>query len=138
MKKNFLLGLLMLFACIEISAVPALRVKKQLTLEDGTIVTATLQGDEYYGYYITDDGKVLAPILGVPIEAQLLPVGIGGLIVRDAFIGVVASAILRGAVLPGGDSGLGHASVPCLQDFLPRHTSPAGIFGFNSWRCHMP
>lgn len=61
MKKNFLLGLLMLFACIEISAVPALRVKKQLTLEDGTIVTATLQGDEYYGYYITDDGKVLAP-----------------------------------------------------------------------------
>ena len=61
MKKFFLLGLLMLFACIEISAVPALRVKKQLTLEDGTIVTATLQGDEYYGYYITDDGKVLAP-----------------------------------------------------------------------------
>ena len=61
MKKNILLGLLMLFTCIDISAVPALRVKKQLMLEDGTIVTATLQGDEYYGYYITDDGKVLAP-----------------------------------------------------------------------------
>ena len=61
MKKNILLGLLMFFTCIEISAVPAFRVKKQLMLEDGTIVTATLQGDEYYGYYITDDGKVLAP-----------------------------------------------------------------------------
>ena len=61
MKRNIFLGLLMLFTCIEISAVPAFRVKKQLMLEDGTIVTATLQGDEYYGYYITDDGKVLAP-----------------------------------------------------------------------------
>ena len=61
MKRNIFLGLLMLFTCIEISAVPAFRVKKQLMIEDGTIVTATLQGDEYYGYYITDDGKVLAP-----------------------------------------------------------------------------
>lgn len=61
MKRNIFLGLLMLFTCIEISAVPAFWVKKQLMLEDGTIVTATLQGDEYYGYYITDDGKVLAP-----------------------------------------------------------------------------
>ena len=42
MKKKILLGMLMLLACMEISAVPAFNVRKQVTLEDGSKVTATL------------------------------------------------------------------------------------------------
>lgn len=59
MKKIILLGMLMLLACVEISAIPAFRVRKQLTLEDGRTVTATLYGDEFYAFYATDDGMIL-------------------------------------------------------------------------------
>lgn len=59
MNKKITLGLLMLLACLELSAVPALNVRKKVMLEDGTMVMATLQGDEFYNYFITDDGRVL-------------------------------------------------------------------------------
>lgn len=59
MKKKITLVLLMLWTCIEIGAIQAFKVRKHLTLEDGTLVMATLQGDEFYNYYITDDGRVL-------------------------------------------------------------------------------
>ena len=59
MKKKILLGMLMLLACMEISAVPAFNVRKQVTLEDGSKVTATLYGDEFYAFYATDDGMIL-------------------------------------------------------------------------------
>lgn len=58
MKKHSLL-LFMLLACLEMIAVPALRLRKLVTLEDGTQVMATLRGDEHYGFYVTDDGRIV-------------------------------------------------------------------------------
>lgn len=58
MKKCFIM-LSLLLACLEMSAVPALRLRKLLTLEDGTKVMATFRGDEHYGYFVTDDGLVV-------------------------------------------------------------------------------
>ena len=58
MKKCFIM-LSLLLACLEMSAVPDLRLRKLLTLEDGTKVMATFRGDEHYGYFVTDDGLVV-------------------------------------------------------------------------------
>ena len=58
MKKCFIM-LSLLLACLEMSAVPALRLRKLVTLEDGTQVMATLKGDEHYGFYVTDDGRIV-------------------------------------------------------------------------------
>lgn len=60
-NKKILMAILLLFAWIQIVAVPALNVRKQVVLEDGTVLTATLGGDEYYCYYTTDDGRILTP-----------------------------------------------------------------------------
>lgn len=44
-----------------LSAVPALRVKKTVTLTDGTRIEVTFCGDETYSYYLSSDGFVVEP-----------------------------------------------------------------------------
>ena len=51
----FILAALNLWAM----AVPALRVRRSVTLDDGRIVMVTAYGDEDFDYFLTDDGQVV-------------------------------------------------------------------------------
>ena len=42
-----------------ISAVPALRIRRSVTLDDGRTVMITAFGDEDFDYFMTDDGEVI-------------------------------------------------------------------------------
>ena len=55
MRKNTT-TLLLLLLCLTAWAVPAKRVKRTLTLADGTQVTATFTGDETQHYWLGEDG----------------------------------------------------------------------------------
>lgn len=59
-KKLFLSALLILGTTV-VNAVPAMKSWKKMNLSDGTAVEVTLVGDEYAHYYITRDGRTLAP-----------------------------------------------------------------------------
>ena len=59
-KKLFLSALLILGTTV-VNAVPAMKSWKKMILSDGTAVEVTLIGDEYAHYYITRDGRTLAP-----------------------------------------------------------------------------
>lgn len=59
MKRITYLILCFLLISIESFAVPALKRRVQITLEDGRQVMATLTGDEFFHYYITDDGQMV-------------------------------------------------------------------------------
>lgn len=53
--------LLLLFTCLSqwLMAVPALRVRLSVTLDDGRTVMVTAFGDEDFAYLLTDDGEVV-------------------------------------------------------------------------------
>lgn len=58
MKRLFsVLAFLML--AVTIWAIPAKRVKRVITLKDGTQMTVTLMGDEHMKYYMADDGQLV-------------------------------------------------------------------------------
>ena len=59
-KKLFLSALLILGTTV-VNAVPAMKSWKKMNLSDGTAVEVTLIGDEYAHYYITRDGRTVAP-----------------------------------------------------------------------------
>lgn len=59
-KKLFLSALLILGTTV-VNAVPAMKSWKKMILSDGTAVEVTHVGDEYTHYYITRDGRTLAP-----------------------------------------------------------------------------
>lgn len=59
-KKLFLSALLILGTTV-VNAVPAMKSWKKMILSDGTAVEVTLVGDEYAHYYISRDGRTLAP-----------------------------------------------------------------------------
>lgn len=56
MKRNLVISAMLLMAAT-ILAIPAKRIKRTLTLSDGTKVEATLRGDERVHYYETEDGR---------------------------------------------------------------------------------
>ena len=47
-------------------AVPSMRLRRAVTLEDGTSVMVTLYGDEHYSFLLTDEGRVVEPVENVP------------------------------------------------------------------------
>lgn len=57
--KRLTLFIATLFTSLQLMAIPAKPVKQTLTLRDGSIVTATLRGDEHFHFYSTDDGRVI-------------------------------------------------------------------------------
>lgn len=59
-KKLFLSALLILGTTV-VNAVPAMKSWKKMILSDRTAVEVKLVGDEYAHYYITRDGRTLAP-----------------------------------------------------------------------------
>ena len=57
MKRIVMICLLSVVA-MGLWAVPAKRIRKTLTLADGSQIEATLHGDEYQHYYLSDDGRM--------------------------------------------------------------------------------
>lgn len=55
--KKIILSIALAMLTLTASAVPARRTQRTLTLSDGTLVTATLSGDENYHYWKTADGR---------------------------------------------------------------------------------
>ena len=58
-KKRIYFSFLLSFIAVICLAIPAKRIKRSLTLADGTIVMATLIGDENGHWYVDDNGKAL-------------------------------------------------------------------------------
>ena len=59
MKNCIILSILFSLVATTCLAIPAKRVRKSLTLADGTTVMATLTGDENGHWYVNDQGKAL-------------------------------------------------------------------------------
>lgn len=59
MKKHTILTILLSIVTISCLAIPAKRVRKNLTLTDGSTVVATLTGDENGHWYVDDMGRTL-------------------------------------------------------------------------------
>ena len=59
MKNCIILSILFSLVAMTCLAIPAKRVRKSLTLADGTTVMATLTGDENGHWYVNDQGKAL-------------------------------------------------------------------------------
>ena len=59
MKNCIILSILFSLVATTCLAIPAKRVRKSLTLADGTTVMATLTGDENGHWYVDDQGKAL-------------------------------------------------------------------------------
>ena len=59
MKNCIILSILLSLVTMTCLAIPAKRVRKSLTLADGTTVMATLTGDENGHWYVDDQGKAL-------------------------------------------------------------------------------
>ena len=57
--KKFGIFFVLLLACTVVFAVPSMRVRRSVQLVDGTTVMATLHGDEFHSFLLTDDGCVL-------------------------------------------------------------------------------
>lgn len=57
MKKLLTLALALMLGNMVAMAIPAYPVKKTLKLADGSLVTATLRGDEFMSYYQLEDGR---------------------------------------------------------------------------------
>ena len=63
MKNCIILSILLSLVAMSCLAIPAKRVKRSLTLADGTTVMATLVGDENGHWYVDDKGNATKPFL---------------------------------------------------------------------------
>ena len=57
--RRFCLFLLLTSLTLCMMAVPVLRVRRSVTLDDGRTVMVTAYGDEDFNYFLTDDGRVV-------------------------------------------------------------------------------
>lgn len=57
--KRYILSLLLASLTLWIMAVPALRIRRSVTLDDGRTVMVTARGDEDFDFFITDDGEMV-------------------------------------------------------------------------------
>lgn len=57
--KRYILTLFLFSLVLWISAVPALRIRRSVTLDDGRTVMVTAYGDENFDYLLSDDGEVI-------------------------------------------------------------------------------
>ena len=64
MKRYFLTLILTSFT-LWLIAVPALRIRRSVTLDDGRTVMVTAHGDEFFDYLLTDDGEVVVEQAGI-------------------------------------------------------------------------
>lgn len=59
MKNSIILSIILSLVAMTSLAIPAKRVRRALTLADGTIIMATLTGDENGHWFVDDSGKAL-------------------------------------------------------------------------------
>ncbi|MBQ7462783.1 MAG: hypothetical protein IJS63_11205, partial [Bacteroidaceae bacterium] len=57
--KRYLLTLFLASLTLWLMAVPALRIRRSVTLDDGRTVMVTAYGDEDFDYLLTDEGEVI-------------------------------------------------------------------------------
>ncbi len=57
--KRYILTLFLFSLVLWISAVPALRIRRSVTLDDGRTIMVTAYGDENFDYLLSDDGEVI-------------------------------------------------------------------------------
>ena len=65
MMKRHILSLLLASMTLWLMAVPALRIRRSVTLDDGRTVMVTAYGDEDFDYLLSDDGEVVMEQDGV-------------------------------------------------------------------------
>ena len=63
--KRYIISLFLLALTLWISAVPALRIRRNVTLDDGRNVVVTAYGDEHFDFFMTDDGELVLQQEGV-------------------------------------------------------------------------
>lgn len=56
----------LLLTVMAVWAVPSMRLRRTVTLTDGTSVPVTLYGDEHYSFLLTDKGQIVEPVENVP------------------------------------------------------------------------
>ncbi len=59
MLKRYILTLVLTSFSLWLMAVPAMRIRRSVTLDDGRTVVVTAYGDEFFDYLLTDDGEVV-------------------------------------------------------------------------------
>ena len=57
--KRYIFTLLLSFFTLWLMAVPAMRIRRSVTLDDGRTVMVTAYGDEYLDYLLSDEGEVI-------------------------------------------------------------------------------
>ena len=57
--KRYILSSILACLTLWVMAVPALRIRRNVTLDDGRTVMVTAYGDEDFDYLLTDDGEVI-------------------------------------------------------------------------------
>ena len=57
--KRYIFILLLSFLTLWLMAVPAMRIRRSVTLDDGRTVMVTAYGDEYLDYLLSDEGEVI-------------------------------------------------------------------------------
>lgn len=70
MKKLLFLGCIVITS-LTVWAVPSMRLRRAVSLMDGTSVMVTLYGDEHYSFLLTDDGQVVESVEAVPHQYML-------------------------------------------------------------------
>jgi len=63
--KRYILSLLLASFALWMAAVPAMRIRRSVTLDDGRTVMVTAYGDEYFDYLLSDDGEVVVDQDGI-------------------------------------------------------------------------
>lgn len=63
--KRYILSLLFASFALWLMAVPAMRIRRNVTLDDGRTVMVTAFGDENFDYLLTDEGEVVLELEGI-------------------------------------------------------------------------
>lgn len=99
MTRQILTLILFVFTTY-ILAVPALRIRRSITLSDGRTVMATVYGDEHLDYLLSDDGEVILEQNGIfqstgLSKREFIAAYPQGPLLAQTKIGSVASALLK-------------------------------------------
>lgn len=98
--KRYILSLLLACFTLGLMAVPAMRIRRSVTLDDGRTVMVTAFGDEDFDYLLTDEGEVVVEqegtfhCTGLSITEYLATLPQGPLKARQR-VGSVESALVN-------------------------------------------
>ena len=111
MRKSVLTFLSVLLSLSQVMSVPVERVRSLLRLSDGSQVFATSYGDEWFSYFVTDDGYVVEQKGDSLVLTDFTPAEYGSRIENDRMY-------VRRRVGTASSSLVGHSGSPCLPVLL--------------------